>query len=282
MPYFRSASVFFVSILLVTAQGSPSEIDQLELEVAPGVNGTLTAAPGQPAEAVVLLLHGWASERNEVGDMFKRLASALAGHGMASLRIDFRGEGERHGQRLTSTFAGRIADAEAALSFLQQRFPDTKIGVVGFSLGGATSLALVGRQPKAVDSLVLWSTSGDPAVDFFSNDELKPAMRQALETGEAVHQSWTKLTLTREHITGMVGYDLFTPLADYRGALLAIRGTDDYVLNYDPRILAVANGSPEEAATIGNADHIFNTLDPSSTHDERAIELTVRWFGETL
>lgn len=250
--------------------------------MTPGVEGTLTTTPGRPAKATVLLLHGWTGHRDEVGDMFQRVATSLTVHGIASLRIDFRGEGERNGHRLTSTFAGRIADAEAALAFLQERHPDTPIGVVGFSLGGATSLALVGRHPEAVDSLVLWSTAGDLAVDFFTNEELKPAIREAMETGEAIHQSWTALTLTREHLTGMAGYDLFGPLEAYRGALLAIRGTDDYVHNYDPRILAAASANPEEIATIGNADHIFNTLDPTSTHDERAIELTVEWFAHTL
>jgi uncharacterized protein len=282
MVILRFVGLILASLLGVTTHASPPIVEEIEVEVAPGVAGTFAATPGQLPEAVVLLLHGWTGHRDEVGDMFKRTAAVLTAHGIASLRIDFRGEGERHGHRLTSTFAGRIADAEAALEFLQKRHPDTKIGVLGFSLGGATALALVGHQAEAVDSLALWSTAGDLAVDFFTNEALKPAMREALEMGEATYESWTTLTLTREHITGMVGYDLFTPLADYAGALLAIRGTADYVNNYDPRILAAANGSREEIVTIGNADHIFNTLDPASTHDERAIDLTVRWFNETL
>lgn len=278
----RSTCIVFLSFLLVTAQASPTEIEEFEIAVASGVRGTLTTAPGQPAEAVVLLLHGWASQRDEVGDMFKRLASVLTAHGIASLRIDFRGEGERNGHRLTSTFAGRIADAEAALAFLKKRHPDMPMGVVGFSLGGATSLALVGRNPDAVNSLVLWSTSADPAGDLFTNEALKPIIHRALETGEATYQTWTDLVLTREHIKGMEGHELFGPLRDYRGALLTIRGTEDYVTNYDRRILAAANGSPEEIVTIGKADHIFHTLDPSSSHDERAIALTIDWFGQTL
>lgn len=282
MPVPRFACLFVVSLVLLNAHASPPIVEEFEVEVAPGVQGTLTTAPGRPATATVLLLHGWTGHRDEVGDMFKRVATGLTVHGIASLRIDFRGEGERNGHRLTSTFASRIADAEAALAFLRQRHPDTPVGVLGFSLGGATALAVVGRQPETVDSLVLWSTAGDLAVDFFTNEEMKPALREALEHGEAVHQSWEAITLTREHIMGMVGYDLFTPLVQYQGALLAIRGTDDYVTNYDRRILAAASGRPEEIVTLGDADHIFNTLDPSSTHDERAIGLTVEWMAHTL
>lgn len=282
MSFLRPARQVCAAILFAAALSPTASVAESDVEVGPGVMGTLSTVSSPAPQAAVLLLHGWTGHRDEVGDMFKRTAAQLTEKGIASLRIDFRGEGERNGHRLTSTFAGRIADAEAALSFLQERYPDTPIGVVGFSLGGATSLALVGRHPEAVDSLVLWSTAGDLAVDFFTNEELKPAIREAMETGESLHQSWTALTLTREHLTGMAGYDLFGPLEAYRGALLAIRGTADYVHNYDPRILAAASASLEEIVTIGNADHIFNTLDPTSSHDERTIELTVEWMAHTL
>ncbi|GAB5558778.1 MAG: alpha/beta fold hydrolase [Synoicihabitans sp.] len=250
--------------------------------VAPGVEGTLATGYEGAPRAAVLLLHGWTGQRDEVGDMFKRVADQLAAQNIASLRIDFRGEGERNGHRLTSTFATRVADAEAGLAHLQKHYPDTPIGVVGFSLGGATAMAVVGRQPEAVDSLVLWSTSGDLAVDFFTQPDTKSAMREAIEQGESVYHSWAKITFTREHLAGMIGYELIEPLSAYRGALLGIRGSEDYLTPYESRILAAANGSLEEAITIGGADHIFNTLDPKSDHDERAIDLTVRWLTKTL
>ena len=41
----------------------------------------------------VLLLHGFASSKDEVGDMYKNLAAKLAAQGIASLRIDFQGSG---------------------------------------------------------------------------------------------------------------------------------------------------------------------------------------------
>jgi pimeloyl-ACP methyl ester carboxylesterase len=280
MLLLRLISLVFVSLLLgAPAISAPTESN---VKIAPDVMGTLATGSVSPPQAVVLLLHGWTGNRDELGNMFKRTAAQLAEQNIASLRIDFRGEGERNAHRLTSTFATRIADAEAGLSFLQQRYPNTKIGVLGFSLGGATALAVVGRQPDAVQSLVLWSTAGDIAVDFFTDPSLKPASRKAMEKGEAVFDTWAKITLTREHLMGMIGYDLFTPLGAYQGALLSIRGSADYLTPYENRILAAANGTLEEAVTIGGADHIYNTLDPTSTHDERAITLTVRWFNETL
>ena len=52
------------------------------------VPGTLAVPAAPPAGAipVVLLLHGDLSNRNENGDLFTRLAAALAAEGVASLR----------------------------------------------------------------------------------------------------------------------------------------------------------------------------------------------------
>lgn len=287
MTYSRVITSIFISLLLAAAttaaSTTPKPTHEYNVEVAPTVEGTLSSLSASATpKAAVLLLHGWTGHRDEVGDLFKRTAAQLAAQNIASLRIDFRGEGERNGHRLTSTFATRIADAEAGLAFLQQHYPETKIGVLGFSLGGATALAIVGRQPEAVESLVLWSTAGDLAVDFFTQPDMKSAMREAIEKGESVYDSWAKITFTREHLAGMIGYELIEPLSAYQGALLGIRGSEDYLTPYETRILAAANGSIEQAVAIGGADHIFNTFDPSSTHDERAITLTSRWFAETL
>jgi len=176
----RLISLVSVSLLLTVPASSAASAES-DVKVAPEVMGTLSPGSAITPKAAVLLLHGWTGHRDEVGDLFKRTAAQLVAQNIASLRIDFRGEGERNGHRLTSTFATRIADAEAGLAFLQQHYPNTKIGVLGFSLGGATALAVVGRQPEAVQSLVLWSTAGDLAADFFTQPDLRTATREAME-----------------------------------------------------------------------------------------------------
>lgn len=222
------------------------------------------AVPGETEGAKVgLMLHGWTGPRGEVGGLFEDLAARLAAAGVVSLRIDFRGERARNGPRLTSTFAMRIADAEAGLAYARERWPDAKVGVVGFSLGGAKVLALVGRQTEAVASLVLWSTAADPAVDFFTDAAMQSAVRQAMKEGAAQLQRYAPLQLTREHVAGFLGCDLLGPLAAYRGTLLGIRSKGDFLPRYEDRIMTAAGGTPKEAVVIGGADPIFNVLEPA-------------------
>jgi alpha-beta hydrolase superfamily lysophospholipase len=81
------------------------------------------------------------------------MALWLNRNGYAVLAIDFRG----HGQ---SSPAGKsfglfeADDALAALSWLRKNHPNGRVGVIGFSLGGAASL--LGRNgPLPTDALVL-------------------------------------------------------------------------------------------------------------------------------
>lgn len=261
--------------------------NEIDVTVADGVEGKIvTPARGENAlTRAVLLLHGWTGKMDGVGDMFKRLAAELGDAEIASLRINFRGEGVRNGHRLTSTFATRIADAEAALAMMHGKFPGARIGVVGFSLGGATALALTGRHPEAVASLVLWSTSGNPVVDLLGYPENSGGHRghrEAIEKGQSTVQSWAELTLTREHLMGFIGYDLMGPLRGYQGALFLIRGSDDFLKRYEDQILDAVSGWREEFLIIGGANHIFHTLDPKSVYDERVIVATLLWLTETL
>lgn len=277
-------SARWLVIVLLMAGGLRAAPVETEVEVAPGVMGVWATPDGTdtPPARAVLLFHGWAGKRDEVGDIYRHLAARLAEQGTASLRIDFRGEGERNGHRLTSTFAGRVADAEASLAWVRKTCPEAKVGVVGFSLGGATAMGLVGKHPEAVTSLVLWSSAADLGADFFASGEMSAVQREAIEKGEAVFQSFAPLTITREHLLGFIGYDVLTPLAAYHGALLGLRGSDDMLPRYEDRIMAVAGAAPEQAVVIGGADHIFHVFDPEKSSEGRVLDLTLRWFAETL
>jgi dipeptidyl aminopeptidase/acylaminoacyl peptidase len=73
------------------------------------------AARSYPA---VLMLHGFASHKDEVGDMYLREARELAERGIASLRIDFAGTGDSQQPYTDNTWTGMVADAVIAYDWL--------------------------------------------------------------------------------------------------------------------------------------------------------------------
>ena len=59
---------------------------------------------------VMILCHGTASHKDEVGNLFVRLANRLAEQGIASIRFDYAGCGESREKEEALTFSGEIED----------------------------------------------------------------------------------------------------------------------------------------------------------------------------
>ena len=121
-----------------------------QIASSPGIQLAGTYWPArEPNSPALLLLHGNGNNR----DSMRKSAEWLNEHGYAVLTIDLRGHGQSSpAQKSFGLF--EADDAQAALSWLRQDNPNVRIGVIGFSLGGAASLLGQGG-PLPVDALVL-------------------------------------------------------------------------------------------------------------------------------
>ncbi len=275
-----------VSILLWLACAAGARAGEERVDLGDGLTARwLTPDSGWDGRAI-LILHGLASDSEGPADAQRRLAEALVARGVASLRVNFRGEGNPARTRIESTCATRIQDTETARAWVLARpgVAARRVGVLGWSLGGATALQTAGRHPDWFRAMVLWSSVTGPLDDLARGAGLREAAAEAEREGRGAYElaGWKTVTLTREFFASLRGVDLDAELARYPGAFLSVRGSADYLPAREAEILERATGRPAEAVLIGGADHIFNVFESGAGHFEHAVRVTVDWVAREL
>jgi uncharacterized protein len=244
----------------------------------PGILALPKAGGAARSYPAVLMLHGFASHKDEVGDMYLREARALAQRGIASLRIDFAGTGDSKQPYTANTWTGMVADAVTAYDWLvdNPRTIDDRVGVLGFSMGSKVGLGLLAERPD-VPAFASWSGAlyDDIPPGFLQlYDEAKAKGHVVLDLGFAV------VDLSLAWFDTMIASTPLTDATDYDGAILAVAGSADTTV--DPSVsrgfIATLDTPDETLRIINGADHIYNVLTPDQTRAEAAITITADWF----
>lgn len=263
-------------VSLALAQG------ELLVDVGNGIVGILN----KPAEAraAVLMLHGFGSQKDEVGNMYKNLATALAEQNIASLRIDFRGFGKSDGDTGSTTVDLQVEDARLAHEYLTkvEGIDPTRIGVIGFSLGGGIAILSAAEDPARYKSMVTWSSVGNFTKDM--TDSLGQAAFDKAATDGVVglDLGWRTIVLKQDFFFSLASHDLASTVANYSGAFLSIAGSEDFSAAYAEDFVASSKGETKEAWIVEGGDHIYSVLGEDQTMANSVIQKTVEWFAKTL
>lgn len=93
-----------------------------------------------------------------------RAAKAALQEGVPALRFNFRGVGKSQGEFAEGK--GEQEDVRATLDFLETRFPQTRVCVMGFSFGAAVALATGASDPRVVALVALGLPATSMDLDF--------------------------------------------------------------------------------------------------------------------
>lgn len=280
--------VMLISSLMLVAVWQPvlAQEGQTYQEYAVTLENGIAAIVNQPAGEgplpAVLMLHGFASHKDEVGDMYKRLAAALAEQGIASLRLDFRGWGESAGGMENSTVQGMVEDAEVGYNYLTTLdfVDDSRIGVIGFSLGGRIAIVSAAQHPDWYQTMVLWSTGGNISPDFLGQENLDAARANGQVT---IDLGWREVTLGAGFFESLTLYDMESEYPKYAGSVFIVAGSEDPdPAQYLQWYLDNAQGELRAAYLVEGGDHIYAVLTDDQTMAENVIETTADWFALAL
>lgn len=233
----------------------------------------------------VLMVHGFGSFKDEVGDMYKRSARYLAVAGYASLRIDFAGSGESSQPFVENTFDGMVADTRTALNWFIDHSvtADDRIGLLGFSLGSRIAAVVAGTDDR-VQALASWSgavANGRGNFEFIFDTYYE----EAQANGSAiVDLGFRVVELSTEWFESMDASAALDDVAGFDGPLLAIAGTEDTAVDpiWSRHLIFEAGSLDATLQILEGADHIYLVLTPDQTLAEKVMLMTAEWFADKL
>ena len=233
----------------------------------------------------VVMLHGTGSNRDEAGGGYACAAPVLAEkYGIATIRIDFMGNGDSTADYTGYTFESAVADAVAAAEYIaaQENIDGEHIGVMGWSQGGTDALLSAGQHPEIFSSVVTWA--GAPDLSDMLPDELyAEAQQNGYFTMEFDWRDPLNVSLQWcEDVKNVNVLDVFT---GFDGPVLAIHGTEDTTVDPDwsNKIAGTSTNEASGTCFIEGMDHTFNVFTEEDLHSlYTAIDATGEFFAETL
>ena len=272
------------------AQYSVSESDINFSNQGQTIVGTLAMPEGDGPFPAALLLHGFTGTRHELpvveteDTMFSRAARWLGERGVASLRIDFRGSGDSEGAWEDTTFSGQIADAIAALDYLETLgdVDGANLSIIGLSQGGLVGAAAAGRDVR-VSNLVLWSAVSNPVMSYgilLGYDTLLAGLAAGDDPLTIVLPWGAETALKGPFFEDIFLVDPVAEIANFDGPLLAITGSRDTTVTPQPHagqvFLDYHDGA--EALVVLDGDHIFDVLAGVTEVIDEALAYSLAWL----
>lgn len=240
------------------------------------------------AVPAVVLIHGTGSDKNEVGNMFGRLASALEWRGIASIRFDFAGCGDSPASPLELTFKGEVGDLDAVFDCARgsAAIDARRIALLGFSQGARVAADLMGRRGDEIPAAVFWSGACQQGVHDIFETWRDTYYADAVKNGYAVLPStWRDdLWLTKDWFDEIGASRPLDCLARYKGAMLAIAGElDDLVpCAHAAEIAGAVAGGDAASCVFKGVGHTYNAGAGINDLSEQVIAMTADWLAERL
>lgn len=275
-------------------------------------NGTLTLPENYTKNTPVVLMVTGSGQQDRDEELFSHkpfavIADALARQGIASLRYDDRGWGDKSVNFADFTTDDFRQDAAAALPLLRKRF--NKVGILGHSEGGTIAMmlaaegkadfivslagmAISGKETLIMQNRQAMSAIGLPkeTVDSYCNsiskalDEIASGKKASEINIDDVPQALKPITIKAlqqadtPYIRHFLTVDVGKLLPKIKCPVLALNGTKDTQVDCDANTTRIEKGlanCKHSIKKIDGVNHLFQHCNTGIVTEYQQIEETI-------
>lgn len=249
--------------------------------------GAYAPAPGRTAgNRAYVLCPPWGQEYLRSHRSLRQLATMLSAAGCNVLRFDYFGTGDSSGDMAQADLRGWVADIASAIEEVRDMSGATRVGLVGLRLGATLASIAAARQPRGIDSLVLWDpvVSGRDYLRELLDSEIwsprgmvKPPPRPAVAGGgHEIHG----FPMTADMATELASIDLSALAQNLPARTLVLASKPDPSLDFVRRALdertqgaAAVEEIPSQPAWIEDRDTGAGAV------PVKLLQRVVQWLG---
>ena len=237
----------------------------------------------------VVMLHGTGSNRDEAGMGYALAAPRMAADGIATLRIDFMGNGGSTASYRDYNYTSAVIDAKAAADYLAglETVDGGNLGVMGWSQGGTDALLAAEAHPDTFQAVVTWSGALElNGASLFAGTSFEDAYAQAKKEGfYTMTFDWREpLELGERWFQEVAETNILKVTADIKAPILAINGKDDTTVTPDnaEKIVKAAANADSQLLLVDNCDHTYNVFSGDFTALYQTVDATAAFFQAQL
>ena len=253
------------------------------------VPGTLTLPTSASKDAKVpgvVMLHGTGSNRQEAGNGYAMAAPVMATQGVATLRIDFMGNGDSKADYKDYNNTSAVIDAKAAADYLAglETVDGKNLGVMGWSQGGTDALLAAETHPETFKAVVTWS--GALYLGMTEDEEFQAAYETAKKDGYYVQTyDWREpLHIGERWYKEVAETDMLKIVSGIKAPILAINGKNDTTVTPDnaEKIVEASSNEASKVLLVDNCDHTYNVFSGDFTALFQTVDATIAFFQSQL
>ena len=178
------------------------------------------------ANELVIFYHGFTGNKSEHAYHFRNFSRILSDAKIASLRLDFSGNGESDGEFRDFTMDTLMDDAKLIYEYAKTIKGIDKIDVLGFSMGGGVATMMSAIYGNEINKLILWSAAGTIP------EHIRIAFEKGVKLENGNSLIGTYFELSKEMYDSTFKYDPFKGIEIYTNPVLLVHGRSDQAVDY--------------------------------------------------